>query len=206
MTEETTRAEAVFNKRLDELTDQAIRESLTEIQAEFDKRFASSEPVTVGVVKEMIPKHQKHLYTDGYFHARTSGFNALSPTPQPEAQASGFAEGVEAAAKKCIEQSEIIGAQRGSSIDNALWTAAAAIRALKPVEGAPAVSDGVGWLIEHGSHESPMYWTGKWGQWSGDHREAVRFARRQDAFKVGLSLGDMPNDPPHKAVEHRWGQ
>ena len=63
-----------------------------------------------------------------------------------------------------------------------------------------------GWLIEHGGGQGPLYWTGEsWGKWSGDHRRACRFARREDAFKVSLTLGD-PTDHPngHKVVHHAW--
>ncbi len=62
------------------------------------------------------------------------------------------------------------------------------------------------WLIEHGRNKTPMYWTGEsWGRWSMDHRKACRFARREDAFKVSLALGDPTTHPNnHKVVEHMW--
>ena len=67
-------------------------------------------------------------------------------------------------------------------------------------------AEATAWLIEHGSLASPMYWScvGGWGRWDGNHHKAIRFARRQDAFTVSLALGDMPNDPPHRIVEHKW--
>ena len=64
-----------------------------------------------------------------------------------------------------------------------------------------------GWLIEHGSHDGsrPLYWTGEsWGHWSYDHNRACRFARREDAFKVSLTLGDATNRPSHRVAEHMW--
>ncbi len=62
------------------------------------------------------------------------------------------------------------------------------------------------WLIEHGGHPSPLYWTGRsWGEWSDDHMKACRFARRHDAQKVALALGDPTSRPNnHKVVEHMW--
>lgn len=69
----------------------------------------------------------------------------------------------------------------------------------------PESVDETGWLIEHGGHSIPTYWTGEsWGRWSSDHKRACRFARREDAFKVSLALGDTPHDPPHKIIEHMW--
>lgn len=75
---------------------------------------------------------------------------------------------------------------------------------VKPSEAARVET---GWVVEHGGGQGPLYWTGEsWGKWSGDHRRACRFARRDDAFKVSLALGD-PTDHPngHKVVEHAWG-
>lgn len=85
----------------------------------------------------------------------------------------------------------------------ARWTLigdAAALSASRPES-----VDETGWLIEHGGHSIPTYWTGEsWGRWSSDHKRACRFARREDAFKVSLALGDTPHDPPHKIIEHMW--
>lgn len=78
---------------------------------------------------------------------------------------------------------------------------------LPPQELLPIQADETGWVIEHASSESskPLYWTGEgWGRWSVDHAKACRFARREDAFKVSLSVGDTPADPPHRVAEHVW--
>lgn len=64
-----------------------------------------------------------------------------------------------------------------------------------------------GWLIEHGASPSsaPLYWTGRsMGTWSGNHMEACRFARREDAFRVSLWLGDATNRVEHRIAEHAW--
>lgn len=62
------------------------------------------------------------------------------PTPSPSVdiealRASVWREAIEAASDKCIEQAEVIGAQTGSSIWNALWTSKQAIRSLLSREG-----------------------------------------------------------------------
>jgi hypothetical protein len=69
-------------------------------------------------------------------------------------------------------------------------------------------ADETAWLIEHGDSSAPIYWTGEsWGKWSADHERACRFARRVDARKVSLCLGD-PHEratrKPHRVTEHRW--
>lgn len=81
------------------------------------------------------------------------------------------------------------------------------LAALRDGDGEGEGEKETAWLIEHGGHSIPTYWTGEsWGRWSSDHKRACRFARREDAFKVSLALGDMPHDPPHKIVEHMWMQ
>lgn len=69
------------------------------------------------------------------------------------------------------------------------------------------MSNETGWLIEHGAYpaSAPMYWTGKsMGTWSGNHADACRFARREDAFRVSLWLGDPHERPSHRVAEHMW--
>lgn len=62
-----------------------------------------------------------------------------------------------------------------------------------------------GWVIEHGGMSTPVYWTGEsWGVWSGDHLRACRFARREDAFKVSLAVGDGVMERLHRVAEHKW--
>jgi hypothetical protein len=80
---------------------------------------------------------------------------------------------------------------------------------LRAVAPRPEVDEGcdeTGWLIECGKASFPLYWTGRtWGEWSGDHQKACRFARREDAFKVSLAIGDSTTRPnEHRIVEHAW--
>ena len=66
--------------------------------------------------------------------------------------------------------------------------------------------DETGWVIEHGASEAPLYWTGEgFGRWHSDHSRACRFARREDAFKVSLILGDRAEgDKNHRVAEQKW--
>lgn len=68
------------------------------------------------------------------------------------------------------------------------------------------MSEETAWVIEHGGHPAPLYWTGRsWGEWSGDHMKACRFSRRYDAQKVALAVGDpSARANAHKVAEHVW--
>jgi hypothetical protein len=67
------------------------------------------------------------------------------------------------------------------------------------------------WVIEHADSEPgrPRYFTGKRHlamQWSnpGDHAEACRFARREDAERIASFAGFYPPNPTHRVCEHGW--
>ena len=74
------------------------------------------------------------------------------------------------------------------------------------------------WVIESGHNEphGPFYWAGYiphdrgvmgWGDnWSADHMDAVRFARREDAEKVRDMVTRAPRDGEHRVVEHGWDE
>lgn len=68
--------------------------------------------------------------------------------------------------------------------------------------------DESGWLIEHAESESyaPRYFTGRLIpalQWSdpGDHADACRFSRFEDAKRMAVSLGA---ESKHRVCEHGW--
>lgn len=74
------------------------------------------------------------------------------------------------------------------------------------------------WVIEHTPEKldgrGPWYWSGHvprekgnagWGDnWSIEHMEAIRFARREDAEKIRDMLVRPPREGEHKVVEHGW--
>jgi hypothetical protein len=67
------------------------------------------------------------------------------------------------------------------------------------------------WCIEHADSEPsrPRYFTGKRHpamQWSdpGDHAEALRMARKEDAERVASFAGFYEPNPTHRICEHGW--
>jgi hypothetical protein len=67
------------------------------------------------------------------------------------------------------------------------------------------------WVIEHAESEpgKPRYFTGHRHpamQWSdpGDHAEACRFAREQDADRIAAFAGFYAPNPTHRVCEHGW--
>jgi len=133
MTDETTRAEAV-----------TIPEGYALVPIE------PTEAMVDAATWEGPPRGAPWSDLKDDVRERWSDMLAASPAPQPEAQASGFAEGVEAAAKVaekwCTSQPALSSRDRmfaSINITNA-------IRALKPVEAAPAPhwSTPLGGIIE----------------------------------------------------------
>jgi hypothetical protein len=66
------------------------------------------------------------------------------------------------------------------------------------------------WVIENEESEGsrPEYFTGRlaralWWSNPGDHQEALRFARKQDAERLAKSLDGARN---HRICEHGWDE
>lgn len=73
----------------------------------------------------------------------------------------------------------------------------------EPAAGLP--SHEIGWLIELHFGSAHVYWNGRAVRgWTSDHKNAVRFSRREDADRVLGCLLD--GDPRCVVVEHGWCQ
>jgi hypothetical protein len=69
------------------------------------------------------------------------------------------------------------------------------------------------WVIERidSPPGAPIYFTGRRHaalQWSdpGDHSQACRFARKEDAERIMGFAGFYPPNPVHRVCEHGWSE